>query len=84
MVEITIDNPHDFPVTISDFTGVQGVEEKNAADEYYFTITCVGIADNDVIAAESTKTFTVTILCNATSASTITENFTIGFRANAD
>ncbi len=83
VVQAKIKNPHDFPVTISDFTDVDGVEEKNAAGNYYFTITCVGMADGDVIAAGTEKTIVITIVCNATSASTVTENFTIGFRANA-
>ena len=83
VIEIDITNPHDFPVTISDFTDVTGVDRENAAGVKYFTITSSGLANDDTIAAGQTKTFMVTVVCNATSASTINENFTISFKANA-
>ena len=84
IVEVTISNPHDFSVSISDYTNVTGVDRVNEDGTPYFTITASGeIADDVVIDAGEELTFTLTIVCNATSASVVNENFTITFKANA-
>ena len=84
IVEVTISNPHDFDVTISDYTDVTGIDRVNADGTPYFSITASDEIDNDVvIGAGEELTFTLTFVCNATSASVVNENFTITFKANA-
>ena len=84
VVAVTIYNPHDFKVTISDYTDVVGIDRENEAGIPYFTITTTDeIADGVEIGAGQRLTFNIEITCNATSASVVNENFTIGFKANA-
>ena len=84
VVQVTISNPHDFDVSISDYTNVTGIDRVNADGTPYFSITASDEIDNDVvIPAGEDLTFTLTFVCNATSASVVNENFTITFKANA-
>ena len=82
LVDVTISNPHDFPVVIESFSLTQD-GEKNPAGNKLFDIVVVddALAGEPQIAAESELVFQVKITCLATSPVDATENFRIDFKA---
>ena len=82
IVDVTISNPHDFPVVIESFTLTQD-GEKNPAGAQLFSIEVVddALAGEPTIAAESELDFQLKITCLATSPVDATENFEIKFKA---
>ena len=83
-ITVTVSNPHDFDVKLTDVVITQPTAQNNKGDAI-FTVTAPTLEANPTVTAGSTTEFDVTITCNATSADAITENpFTITFKANTD
>lgn len=80
-VDVTIENPHDFEVRIEKLT-IEADKKTNQAGVQYFTVTET-LGNNTTIAAGQSKTFTIKVVCNASSPDKITENFEVKFAAVA-
>jgi predicted ribosomally synthesized peptide with SipW-like signal peptide len=85
LVDLEIENPHDFDVTLIDYTFTQD-GKKNDDGVQYFTIEVLNDAlDNDPVIEKNDKlAFQVKVTCNATSPVDVTENFEIQFSAHAE
>ena len=91
LVDIVIENPHDFDVELIDMEW-NNDGKQNEHGVAYFDFSSTGDIDIDTINADttleipknSTKSFQLKVLCQATSPVDVTENFSFTFVANAE
>ena len=88
VVTVTISNPHDFDVVISNFALATTTDAKNANGVDCITVACDSLDDKVVPAhdagVDGTLNFDITITCVATSHAAINEVFTITYNVDAD
>lgn len=81
-VTVIVSNPHDFDVKLNTLT-FKADEKKNADGVRYLNVTHTFV-EGTTIEAGDTYEFAFTVTCGATSASTVNENFTLQFYAEAN